>query len=195
MEKPATLLAIDIAYADNGAADAAANAATNATTNGNNKHAYAAGVVFHDWSDDKPEKTCISHISDVAEYVPGEFYKRELPCILQLLAEHDVQPDCIIIDGYVYLDGSSQPGLGWHLYQALGGKVAIIGVAKSSFSAIDTSFGICRGDSIKPLYITSIGMDQSTAQASIAAMHGSFRIPTLLKLVDQLCREAVDKPA
>ncbi|MFZ6743642.1 endonuclease V [Undibacterium sp. JH2W] len=187
MSKPATLLAIDVAYADNGTADAAIDS--------DNSHAYAAGVVFHEWSDNKPEKTCISHISDVAGYVPGEFYKRELPCILQLLAEHEVQPDCIIIDGYVYLDGSSQPGLGWHLYQALGGKVAIIGVAKSSFSAIDASFGICRGDSIKPLYITSIGMDQSTALANIAAMHGSFRIPTLLKLVDQLCREAGGKPA
>lgn len=190
MGKPATLLAIDVAYADNGATVDT----TVASAIGNN-HAYAAGVVFHDWSDDKPEQTCVSHITSVAKYVPGEFYKRELPCILQLLTENDLQPDCIIIDGYVYLDGSSKPGLGWHLYQALGRKVAIIGVAKSSFSAIDAAFGISRGGSIKPLYITSIGIDQTTAQASITGMHGKFRIPTLLKLVDQLCREAGDKPA
>lgn len=189
MSKQATLLAIDVAYADNGAPDGGTGDAANSSNN----DAYAAGVVFHDWGDDKPAKTCISHIPTVAKYVPGEFYKRELPCVLRLLAEHEVQPDCIIIDGYVYLDGNSQPGLGWHLYQALGGKVAIIGVAKSSFSAIDASFGISRGGSIKPLYITSIGVDQATAQASIAAMHGKFRIPTLLKLVDQLCREAGDK--
>lgn len=177
-----TLLAVDVHYADGGGY-------------GGNGVAGAciAGVVFRNWDDAQPEKICISHICTVAEYVPGEFYKRELPCILQLLAEHDLQPDCIVIDGYVYLDGSSQAGLGWHLHQALGGRVAIIGVAKSSFSAIDASFGICRGGSIKPLYITSQGVDVATAQASIAAMHGSFRIPGLLKLVDQLCREGADQ--
>jgi len=176
MDTASTLLAVDVHYVGDGA-----------------DGAYVAGVVFRNWDDVQPEKTSISHINSVAEYVPGEFYKRELPCILQLLKEHDLQPDCIVIDGYVYLDGNSQAGLGWHLHQALDGKVAIIGVAKSSFSAIDASFGICRGGSIKPLYITSQGVDVATAQANIAAMHGSFRIPTLLKLVDQLCREAADQ--
>ncbi|MFZ6712347.1 endonuclease V [Undibacterium sp. TC9W] len=177
--KPATLLAVDVHYSSDEAGESAC----------------VAGVVFHNWDDDKPAKTCISHIRNVANYVPGEFYKRELPCILQLLAEHDLQPDCIIIDGYVYLDGTSKPGLGCYLHEALAGKASIIGVAKSSFSAIDASFGICRGESIKPLYITSLGMDLATAQASIAAMHGEYRLPTLLKQVDQLCREAGDKPA
>ncbi|MFZ6733620.1 endonuclease V [Undibacterium sp. Ji42W] len=177
--KPATLLAVDVHYSSDEAGESAC----------------VAGVVFHNWDDDKPTKTCISHINSVANYVPGEFYKRELPCILQLLEEHDLQPDCIIIDGYVYLDGTSKPGLGWYLHEALAGKVSIIGVAKSSFSAIDASFGICRGESIKPLYITSLGMDLATTQASIATMHGEYRLPTLLKLVDQLCRGAGDKPA
>ncbi|MFZ6781185.1 endonuclease V [Undibacterium sp. Ji83W] len=179
--KPATLLAVDVHYSSHG-------------EGGSGEQASVAGVIFHNWDDEYPAKTCISHISHVADYVPGEFYKRELPCILQLLTEHDLQPDCIIIDGYVYLDGKSKPGLGWYLHEALAGKLNIIGVAKSSFSAIDASFGICRGESIKPLYITSIGIDQATAQTNIAAMHGKFRIPTLLKQVDQLCREAGGKP-
>ncbi|MES2041429.1 MAG: hypothetical protein V4495_26730 [Pseudomonadota bacterium] len=87
--KPATLLAVDVAYADN---DGATADAADTTAIGNN-HAYAAGVVFHDWSDDKPEKTCVSHTTSVAGYVPGEFYKRELPCILQLLSQHEIEPD------------------------------------------------------------------------------------------------------
>jgi deoxyribonuclease V len=47
-----------------------------------------------------------------------------------------------------------------------------------------------RGGSAKPLYVTAAGIAAETAAAHVAAMHGAHRIPTLLKLVDRLVREA-----
>ena len=45
---------------------------------------------------------------------PGQFYKRELPCILELLKQVNPLPNYIVIDGYVYLGGDEKPGLGKH---------------------------------------------------------------------------------
>lgn len=154
-----------------------------------NDGAFAAGVVFNEWSADSPERTCVCKIPAVEEYVPGQFYKRELPCILQLLNDHQLTPTYILIDGYVYLDGHSTPGLGKHLSDALHGNVKIIGVAKTPFSKIGPEFEILRGGSKKPLYVTSIGEELSAAKAKIVSMHGQYRIPTLLKKVDQASRQ------
>ncbi len=51
------------------------------------KSALAACAVITDWSDCDPVTTHTLEIDQVEEYVPGEFYKRELPCILQVLRE------------------------------------------------------------------------------------------------------------
>lgn len=169
------ILAVDVHYTDQGAC--------------------VAALAFQDWTDAVPQQQYISHITHIAEYVPGEFYRRELPCIMQLLTEHHLQPDIIIIDGYVYLDGNSRPGLGLHLYHALNAEVAVVGVAKTSFCAIEPAYWVYRGGSQKPLYVTSKGADLATIQAHVSSMHGKFRMPTLLKLVDQLCRAMAQQSA
>ena len=48
---------------------------------------------------------------------------------------------------------------------------------------------IVRGESKNPLFITSEGIAVDEAAKLIQSMHGEFRIPTMLKLVDQLSRE------
>ncbi len=164
------LLAVDVQY------DEAASSAC------------AAGVSFTSWEVAQPLAQYQSRISPIAAYEPGAFYRRELPCILQLLREHALQPECIVIDGYVYLDGHARPGLGHHLYEALDRKVAVIGVAKSAFAGIDPACALLRGDSQKALYLSVAGIDLAAARTAIATMHGPYRMPTLLKLVDQLCR-------
>lgn len=78
----------------------------------------------------------IAEILKVAEYEPGQFYKRKLPCVLALLQQLEQLPEFIVIDGYVYLDGKQKPGFGKHLYVALAGKSVIIGVAKSRFKGM-----------------------------------------------------------
>nr|WP_086938518.1 endonuclease V [Thaumasiovibrio occultus] len=165
--------------------------------------AYVAGVLFECWDADSPIGEFVTRVEEVAPYQPGQFYKRELPCILALLNEHSLAPITFVIDGYVYLDGASKAGLGKHLFDALqqkaakanggvsdqGRPVEVIGVAKKAFVDISTDCELFRGTSQKPLYVTTTG-DVSTAKSAIALMAGKHRIPTLLKRADQLCREA-----
>lgn len=155
-----------------------------------NNNACVAGVAFSAWADAEPFAVYSSTITGVEKYVPGEFYKRELPCILKLLKEHQLTPECIIIDGFVYLDGHKEPGLGKHLYDSLAGNSAIIGVAKRRFKNIPEYCEIYRGRSIKPLYVTSEGLTIDAAKKHISSMHGEYRIPNLLKKADQLCRSS-----
>jgi deoxyribonuclease V len=123
-----------------------------------------------------------------AAYEPGRFYRRELPALLSVVEKLLDRPDIIMIDGYVWLGQESDPGLGAYLYQALGGSSAVIGVAKTLFKEGPAVRGIRRGASVRPLYVTAAGMDLNEAAERVVQMHGKFRIPTLLKKVDRLCR-------
>ena len=75
------------------------------------------------------------------------------------------------------------------MYDALDEKIPIIGVAKNSFQNISTDTYLYRGESKKPLFITSSGVEQQEAKKLIKSMHGKYRFPTLLKEVDRSCRD------
>jgi deoxyribonuclease V len=47
-----------------------------------------------------------------------------------------------------------------------------------------------RDESTKPVYVTAVGMDIALAAEHVARMHGTYRLPTMLKRVDRLAREA-----
>lgn len=125
-------------------------------------------------------------LEGIADYVPGQFYKRELPCILSLLQQVPIAKlDAIIIDGYVYLDDEQMPGLGGYLYNALQGDIPVIGVAKSNFATLNKlKLRLLRGNSANPLYITAVGVSLRAAGQYITDMAGPYRIPTLLKTLD-----------
>jgi deoxyribonuclease V len=72
-------------------------------------------------------------LADVAQYVPGQFYKRELPCVLAVLELVEQPLERIVIDGYVVLDAAGTLGMGGHLFEALGRRVPVVGVAKNRF--------------------------------------------------------------
>lgn len=132
-------------------------------------------------------------IEGINEYESGSFYKRELPCLVSILKNITLVPrtDILVIDGFVVLDDNGKYGLGGYLFEFLESKVPVIGVAKNNFATINKlKRKVCRGDSKKPLYITSLGIGLETAQNCIKNMHGDFRIPTILKLVDTNCRQA-----
>jgi deoxyribonuclease V len=98
--------------------------------------------------------------------------------------------EAIIVDGFVYLDDDKKHGLGGHLYEKLNGKIPIIGVAKTNFASIEKDKKpLLRGDSAKPLFITSIGIDLEEAFQKVETMAGEFRMPTLLKELDRLTKE------
>ncbi|MBB1368034.1 endonuclease V [Pseudoalteromonas sp. SR44-5] len=153
--------------------------------------AIAAGILFENWHDEEITAKQVNTIENIAPYEPGQFYKRELPCILSVLKSLDTQPDIIIVDGYVTLSSAQKPGLGMHLYEALEQQIPVIGVAKRSFVDTPKEAGILRGKSENPLYISSVGIDLEQAKEHILHMHGKNRHPTLLKYVDQLARGIV----
>ena len=148
--------------------------------------ASAAAVLFSDYRDAEPLAVYTQFVPGAAGYLPGEFYKRELPCLLALLEGMDNAPDEMVIDGYVTL--GNRPGLGRHLFTCFDGKIPVIGVAKSKFRG-SSAAEVFRGRSLRPLYITAAGVEQEKACERIRSMHGDHRLPTLLKRVDLLARE------
>ena len=162
------LAAVDVHYRDDGTANAAV-------------------VVFAAWPAGEPIETRVASFDEVADYVPGQFFRRELPCILPLLLEahEEHRLTTIVVDGYVQL-ADGKPGLGMHLHEALPEPIEIVGVAKSPFQGAPAE-PVLRGVSKRPLYVTSTG-DALLAAEAVQSMAGESRIPTLLKLVDQLAR-------
>jgi deoxyribonuclease V len=73
------------------------------------------GVASSDWTAEREDAVYRCVVEDVAPYVPGQFFRRELPGILSLLNNHRLEPDIIVVDGFVYLDDRWSPGLGRHL--------------------------------------------------------------------------------
>ncbi len=130
-------------------------------------------------------------LDNIKEYISGEFYKRELPCILSLISRIDLTDvELIIIDGFVFLDDEQKYGLGAYLYNSLTNNIPVIGVAKTNFATIKKKKRILlRGKSDRPLFITSIGIDVDEAVEKIKSMDGEYRIPTLLKELDKLTKE------
>jgi deoxyribonuclease V len=152
-------------------------------------YAKSVAIVF-DWCDAVPKATHIVTLTDVAEYESGQFFKRELPCVLAVLAQIDLaEITAIIVDGHVYIDNEKTFGLGGYLWQALREKIPIIGVAKRAFHATEAvSIPILRGQSETPLFVSAIGTDAAAAAESVRTMHGAYRMPTVLKALDGLTR-------
>lgn len=148
----------------------------------------AACLLFHDWPDPIEAQALIERLPPAAPYQPGQFYLRELPCLLAVLRRAPSPVDVVVIDGYVWLGEQGQPGLGARLHQELG--LPVIGVAKTAFHGSRDSLAVHRGQSQKPLYVSAVAIDRAEAALAIQRMHGPHRIPTLLKRVDRLCRDA-----
>jgi deoxyribonuclease V len=161
------------------------------------REAFAGCFTFDAWTDAAPRGQFTARLSSVDAYAPGAFFRRELPPILDVLA---VVPDpltLIVIDGYVWLGGHKM-GLGAHLSEALEGKVAIVGVAKTEWKRTSSTaekdkrtIVVMRGKSKTPLYVTSVGIDVEAAAENVRTMHGAHRLPTLLKAVDAFARASV----
>jgi len=148
-------------------------------------------IAFENWDESEKFDIYSEIIDGIEDYRSGEFHKRELPCILSLYNKINIgKIDTIIIDGFVFLDDNNKLGLGGHLYNSLDQKIPVIGVAKTNFATIaKNKRDLLRGNSIKPLYITAVGMDLDEAYDKIEKMSGDNRIPTLLKTVDTISKE------
>lgn len=158
------------------------------------KQEYAKTVVvlFEDWTSEIPKEVIEVTTLDVVEYEPGFFYKRELPCLLEALQKVDLATiDVIIIDGYVFVDDAYAHGLGGYLFEALDRKIPVVGIAKTKFQRnTATVMEVFRGESKNPLFVSSIGIALDFVAQKTKEMHGNFRLPHLLKLMDQKTKEA-----
>lgn len=150
--------------------------------------AVAAGVAFDEWDAPEATHTYTTRIAHVETAVRGELDLRALPCLLQLLREHALEPDTLVINGFVHLDALETPGLGRHLYHALGRRCAVIGVSKTALPDTPAQFEISREEETRPLVVTCVGIDLGAAKARLRTMHGKRRVPTLLKLVARLAK-------
>ncbi len=153
--------------------------------------AAAACVLFHRWTDPTEADHRIVLLDHVAPYEPGAFYRRELPCLLAALGAVGTPVETVVVDGYVHLSADGRPGLGAHLFEALGRSTPVVGVAKTTFTGSSFAEPVLRGTSAKPLYVTAAGVDLATAVRRVREMAGLHRVPDLLKRADRLCRDAM----
>ena len=150
--------------------------------------ARAAAVVFRDWPDTEPTNRYSVLVPGNAAYQSGKFYLRELKPLMTVIERISEPVNVYVIDAYCHLSPNQEPGMGAYLHKAIEGRACIVGVAKNRFRSAKQAIEVFRGNSKRPLYITSIGMSREEAAARISAMSGKFRIPTLLKMVDELAR-------
>ncbi|HEY4224076.1 MAG TPA: endonuclease V [Myxococcota bacterium] len=142
-------------------------------------------VGVHAWGDGVPALE-LTHIDEgaAAAYEPGQFYARELPYLLAMLARVTASIDVVVVDGYAWL-APGRPGLGAKLREVR--KEPVVGVAKTRFHGA-VAVEVLRGTSASPLFVTADGIDDDVAAAHVAAMHGPYRMPTILTRVDALAR-------
>jgi deoxyribonuclease V len=122
-------------------------------------------------------------VDQVADYQPGEFFRRELPPMRAVLADVG-DLDLLIIDGYVTLDPGGRPGLGTYAHEEFG--VSVIGVAKTRFASAVHAIPVVRGTAKPPLYVTAAGIPPAAAAELVRTMTGRFRLPDALRRVDAL---------
>ncbi|MEM7094423.1 MAG: endonuclease V [Actinomycetota bacterium] len=150
-----------------------------------------AYVGFDEWFSEMAAIEGSTLVNDIAAYVPGRFFERELPCLLAgLEAFRSVTArsmEAIVVDGHVRLDEAGTPGLGWRLFDALGALTPVVGVAKRPFRGLD-AIEVLRGESAQPLYVTAVGVDDAIAAGFVASMAGPSRVPSMLRQVDRLSR-------
>lgn len=158
--------------------------------------AKTAALEFNEFNDSVETRSYIDESTIASEYIPGEFYKRELPAIMSLIENKigletlKTEYDTIIVDG-LYMLGKDHLGLGARLknhLMELGIDIEVIGIAKTYFHDCEQVAGLVyRGkDAIKPLYVN--GSSEKDYVNIVKNMSGDFRIPYLIKQVDKLCR-------
>ena len=107
------------------------------------EYAHTVAGLFNNYSDLDFEKIIVTRTDNIAEYEAGNFYKRELPPVIDVLKEIKKQGyniDTIIIDGFVCMcepDGITyHKGLGARLKDYLlenNIDIPVIGIAKHPY--------------------------------------------------------------
>ena len=167
-----------------------------------NNSAHIAGAVINDWTSDKIVETYeLDKIDIDCAYIPGQFYKREMPCLIELWnsipESKKAQINTFIVDGF-YDIWDGRPGLGHHFRDWLienGYNVEVVGIAKSPcretnkftlpvYRTEESKTSKCRS----ALWVNGSNMENDY-QNKVLNMAGKYRIPTIIKKVDKLSRQ------
>ena len=73
------------------------------------KTATAAAIVIPNWMATEAESEYTIEIDEVGEYQPGEFYKRELGPLLELIKQIKIPIQYYVIDAYCHLQQTRIP--------------------------------------------------------------------------------------
>ncbi len=152
--------------------------------------ARAAAVVAADAAFSLVLAEHVAVVAEVEPYRPGEFYRRELPPLREVL--RGIRLGLLVVDGYADLDPLGRPGLGAHAHAEFG--VPVIGVAKSPLRDASHALPVLRGTSARPLLVTAAGMPRAEAADLVRRMAGRFRIPDALRRADALARTGLPAP-
>jgi exodeoxyribonuclease-5/deoxyribonuclease V len=150
--------------------------------------AHIAGIVAETIFDEK-EKMVVTAISDeIGEYIPGQFYKRELKSVELIIAQLEVsQIKLIVVDGYADF-GTDKLALGAYVFEKY--NIPVIGIGKNKFEGCKVpETEVYRGDSKKPLYVTCKGISLAEAKEMVEKMAGEYRLPYLVKYADSKARD------
>ena len=152
------------------------------------RQGHAAGVIAESILAEKETGVAAATVEEIEDYVPGQFYRRELKCVDAVLRQLPLEDlELIVVDGYAD-SGSTEKALGAWVYEKYG--VPVIGVAKNKYKkCLVANTEVLRGGSSKPLHVTAMGIAHETAKDFVAKMSGQFRLPDLIKLADKCARD------
>jgi deoxyribonuclease V len=151
--------------------------------------ASAAAVAFDDWGAREPTRTYLTRTGPLDKPVRGQPDLRHLPVLLQLLRDHALHPDTIVLDDAVHTDAADTPGLGRHLHDALGGKTAVIGISTKAMPGLTAQYEVYREEEARPVFVTCAGVDIGAAKVRVRGMSGRKRVPALMKMAVRLAKD------
>lgn len=132
-----------------------------------------AAAAFEEWDTAEAARTFASRRAAAVPPVRNPRGTAELAGVLQLLREHTLEPQLIVIDGPVHLDAAETPGWGRQLFDALGRRCPVIGVSTRAMPNLPAQFEVWRDEEARPLIVTCIGIDLGAAKARVRTMHGT----------------------
>jgi deoxyribonuclease V len=106
------------------------------------------------------------------------------------MSDFDEPIEIIVVDGDVWLDGNDLPGLGGHLFSSLGRPIPVIGIAKTRYRNDMVDPGAPWREPTAALCHVCRFKARKAAEC-VCRMHGDYRIPTILNLVDRAAREGL----
>lgn len=149
--------------------------------------ARASAVSFDEWTSAKHRAVHSVQFTNVAPYVHGELYRRELPILKALLVDYVDRADVFIIRGYATLP--ERKALGERLYATLG--VPVVGVSPRKFEDESCSVPVSRVGGTGQLFVTSCGCPLTEATTGLMLMPGASKLPAMLDLAEKCAQGSV----